>query len=93
MKRIYVRKQNEIAGHVFKCKTSVAKDIVAQLSWTLVLAGILAEADWANCQETIAEKYNIYIAEKNIDGRSKLAKQLPYFSWKTVLTMKANRQY
>ena len=93
MKRIYVRKPGEIAGHVFKCKTSVLNDTVKILPFTLVLLGVLQESDWANDSQTIADKYDLYVSETNIDGRSKLAKNLQYFSWRTVLTMKANKSF
>lgn len=93
MKRIYVRKPGEIAGHVFKCKTSVLNDTVKILPFTLVLLGVLQESDWANDSQTITDKYNLYVSETNIDGRSKLAKNLQYFSWKTVLTMKTNKHF
>ena len=84
MKRIYIRKKGEDSGHVFKSHFSVLDDKVAMLPFLFVTAGIVQQADWARCQETIADKYELYISESNIDGRSKLAKSLKTFSWRNV---------
>lgn len=84
MKRIYIRKKGEESGHVFKSRYSVLEDKVAMFPFLFVTAGILAQSDWAQCQETIADKYELYISETNIDGRSKLAKSMRTFSWRSV---------
>lgn len=84
MKRIYIRKKGEESGHVFKSRYSVLEDKVAILSFFFVTAGILAKSDWAQCQDTIIKKYGLYISETNIDGRSKMAKSMRTFSWKSV---------
>lgn len=84
MKRIYIRKNGEESGRVFKSHFSVVNDKVAILPFLFVTAGILAQTDWAKCQDTIIEKYGLYISETEIDGRSKLAKSMRAFSWRSV---------
>lgn len=86
MIRIYVRKQNEESGHVFKSRFSVLNDKVAILPYVaFVLTGIISEKEFANSQESIANRFGLYIIETNIDGRKKLAKSLKRFSWNKVL--------
>jgi len=89
MKRIYIRKKGEEIGHVFKSHFSVLKDTVAMLPYIpFVLTGIVSEADWASCQETIIDKYELYVSEIEIDGRTKLAKSIKYFEWSKELLEK-----
>ena len=48
MIRIYVRRKNEIAGHVFICKSSIKEDKVAILPFIgFVTAGLITEEEWA----------------------------------------------
>lgn len=93
MIRIYVRKQNEESGHVFKSHFSVLNDKVAILPYiAFVLTGIISEKEWANSQESIADRFGLYISETNIDGRAKLAKSLKYFTWERVLEPSISRR-
>lgn len=85
MKRIYIRKKGEESGHVFKSHRSILNDVVAMLPFIpFVQSGIVQQNDWAHCQQTIIEKYDLYVVETNIDGRSKLAKSMKAFTWKSV---------
>jgi hypothetical protein len=92
MIRIYVRKQNEESGHVFKSRYSVLNDKVAILPYTAVLTGGISEKEWANSQELISDRFGLYISETNIDGRTKLAKSLKSFTWRRVLEPSISRR-
>lgn len=91
MLRIYIRRKGETSGHVFKSKFSVLTDKVMILPFTLVLAGIISKEEWSVCQDNICEKFGIFITEREIDGRSKLARNLESFSWYNALTKHKNR--
>lgn len=89
MFRIYVRRKNEIAGHTFICKSSIKKDRVAILPFVgFVTSNIISEEEWAKSQELIVDKFELYVAETYIDGRSKVAHNTKKFSWKDILKMK-----
>ena len=86
MFRIYVRKQNEKSGHVFKSHFSILNDKVAILpDLAFVLTGIISESEWAKSQELIKDKFNLYIEETQIDGRQRIAKAMSTFSWRAIL--------
>ena len=89
MIRIYVRRKNEIAGHVFICKSSIKEDKVAILPFVeFVTAGLITEEEWAKSQQTIIDKFELYVTESYIDGRCKVARNTKKFSWKDILKMK-----
>ena len=88
MIRVYVRKKNEAIGHVFKSHFSPMKDTIKILPFTFVISGIINENDWNNSQEQIKDKLDLYITERKIDGRCKLAKSMKTFSWHEVLMPK-----
>lgn len=89
MIRIYVRRKNEIAGHVFICKSSIKEDKVAILPFIeFVTDGLITEEEWAKSQQTIIDKFELYVTESYIDGRCKVARNTKKFSWKDILKMK-----
>lgn len=89
MIRIYVRRKNEIAGHVFICKSSIKEDKVAILPFIgFVTAGLITEEEWAKSQQTIIDKFELYVVESYIDGRCKVARNTKKFNWKDILKMK-----
>ena len=89
MFRIYVRRKNEIAGHVFICKESIKQDKVVILPYIgFVTDGLITEEEWANSQQTIVERFELYVAETYIDGRGKVARNTRKFNWKDILKMK-----
>ena len=92
MIRIYVRKQNEESGHVFKSRFSVLNDKLSLFPFSFVLRGLISEEEWANSQESIVNRFGLYITETNIDGRKKLAKSLKQFSWNKVLEPSISRR-
>lgn len=86
MIRIYVRKPGELSGKVYKAKTSITKDKVAILGYLgFVLTGLITETEWNKSQQLIVDKFELQVIESSIDGRSKVAKYMPYFSWDRVL--------
>lgn len=86
MIRIYIRKQGQESGRVFKAKTSVMNDRVASLGYIkFVKTGKITLQEWGRSHQLIAEKFNLYITEKVIDGRLLKYKNVPYFSWDNVL--------
>lgn len=91
MKRIYVRKHGHNIGRVYKWKSSVINDKVAILGFiSFVHTGFITEQEWNRSQERIVDKFNLYISETEFDGRSKIARNTPYFSWSEVI--KSNHQ-
>lgn len=91
MIRIYVRQHDEPFGRVFKSKSSVKNDKVAILSLPLIGEAEIDKEKWAKSQQTICEALGLYISETEIDGRSKLARNMKYFSWKDIINMRKNR--
>ena len=89
MIRIYVRRKNEIAGHVFICKKSIKEDKVLILPFVgFVTDGLITEEEWAKSQQTIIDKFELYVTESYIDGRCKVARNTKKFNWKDILKMK-----
>lgn len=85
MIRVYVRKQNEKSGRVFKSRFSVLNDRLSLFPFSFVLRGLISEKEYLENKTTIANRFGLYISETNIDGRAKLAKSLKYFTWERVL--------
>jgi hypothetical protein len=71
-----------------KSKVSIFVDTVAMLPYTFVLAGVTKEEEWARSSETIVKRFKLNITEVNIDGRNKEFKNLPYFTWGILKTLK-----
>jgi hypothetical protein len=94
MLRIYVRRKNEIAGHVFICKSSIKGDKVAILPFFgFVTDGLITEEEWDKSQQTIVEKFELCVTESYIDGRCKAARNAKKFNWKDVLKMKQGETF
>lgn len=90
MIRIYVRRKNEIAGHVFVCKESIKEDKVMMLPFIgFVTDGLITKEEWGQSQQTIIDKFELYVTESYIDGRCKVARNTKKFSWKDILKIKA----
>lgn len=92
MIRVYVRKQNEESGRVFKSHFSVLNDRLSLFPFGLVLRGLISEKEYLENKTTIANRFGLYISETNIDGRAKLAKSLKYFTWERVLEPSISRR-
>lgn len=94
MIRIYVRRKNEIAGHVFICKSSIKEDKVAILPFVgFVTAGLITEEEWTKSQQLIIDRFELCVTESYIDGRSKAARNAKKFNWKEVLKMKQGETF
>lgn len=86
MIRVYIRKDGEPSGHVFKSRASIMGDKVAMLPWIgFVSENLITEDEWAKSQQSIISRFKLYVKETKLDGRGKLAKQLKYFSWRRAL--------
>ena len=85
MIRIYVRLKNEESGRVFKSRFSVINDKLSLFPFGFVLRGIISEDEYLESNQTIAERFGLYIKETKLDGRNKLARNLKYFAWDRVL--------
>lgn len=91
MLRIYVRKPGHNYGRVYKSKSSVLQDKVAILGYIgFVATGFITEAEWAKSQQLIMDRFNLTIIETEMDGRGKVARHTPFFSWDEVI--KSNHQ-
>ena len=85
MKRIYIRKPGHETGRVYKSKSSVLDDKVAILGYIgFVTTGLISEDEWQVSQQKIVDRFNLTIVETSFDGRGKVAKNTPYFSWRAV---------
>lgn len=92
MIKIYVRKPGASFGRVYKSKTSIICDKVAILGYiSFVATGFITEDEWTKSQQPIIEKFELTVTETVIDGRSKLARHIPYFNWNEVI--KCNNQF
>lgn len=79
MKRITVN------GKTYKSSWSILKDKVAMLHYGFLRNGLISHDEWAKSQQTIIEKFDLKVTEDRIDGRTKEAKSIPYFSWGKIL--------
>lgn len=90
MKRVYIRRKNEVTGHVFVSNKSVAHDKVKMLPFIgFVTAGLITEEEWAKNEQLIADKFELTIEESFIDGRTKKTKHMKRFCWKDIFELKA----
>lgn len=86
MIRIYVRKPGQTYGRVYKSKTSVLQDKVAMLGYIgFVATGFISENEWAKSQQSIVEKFQLVVVESTVDGRCKVARNMPFFNWAEVI--------
>ena len=89
MIRIYIKRKNEIAGHVFVCKHSIKDYKVLILPFIgFVSDGLITEEEWAKSQQLIIDRFELRVSESYIDGRSKAARSAKKFNWGDVLKMK-----
>ena len=92
MIRIYIRKQNEESGHVFKSRYSIVNDKLSLFPFGFVLRGLISESEYLENNSTIVERFNLYVKETKIDGRNKLARNLKFFTWDRVLEPSISRR-
>lgn len=94
MKRIYIKRKNEIAGHMFVSKNSIKDDKVLILPFIgFVTEGLITEDEWAKSQQLITDRFELCVTESYIDGRCKAARNAKKFNWKDVLKMKQGETF
>lgn len=78
--------------YVAKSNFSAMNDKVLILNYIRFVQelGIITESEWANSQQLICDKFNLTIRETHIDGRKKLSKTLPFFTWYNCLAIMRN---
>lgn len=74
--------------YVAKSNFSAMNDKVLILNYIRFVheLGIITESEWANSQQLICDKFNLTIRKTHIDGRKKLSKTLPFFTWYKCLS-------
>lgn len=70
-----------IADKEYKTSFDILNDQIRILSFNFVIKKIITDAEWAKSTTKIVDRFNLDIKTERIDGRTKQAKQLPYFSW------------
>lgn len=84
MLRIYVRKPGQLIGHVYKAASSVLADAVKTLPYEFVRKGLISKDEWAQSEEPIVQRFNVFITERKCDGRKKLARSFKQFTWRLI---------
>ena len=69
----------------YKSKSNIKADTISQLSYKFVDAKVIKQTEWANCRDKIVSRYPNRFKVAPIDGRSKAARRLPYFSWNILV--------
>lgn len=74
--------------YVAKSRFSAKDDKIRILSYCSFVQGlgVITEKEWANSQQLICDKFSLTIHEIPMDGRKKLSKTMPYFSWYECLS-------
>ena len=63
----------------------IENDKVLMLCDVFVRKGLITEKEWAHSQQLIVDKFpNTFKTMGVIDGRTKKAKSLPYFTWRLL---------
>ena len=68
----------------YKSKFNINEDTIFILPYKFVDAKVIKQSEWAYCRDKIVSRYPNRFKVSHIDGRSKAARKLPYFSW-TIL--------
>ena len=69
----------------YKSKSNIKTDTISQLPYKFVDAKVIKQTEWANCRDKIVSRYPNRFKVAPIDGRSKAARRLPYFSWNILI--------
>ena len=69
----------------YKSKSNITEDTISQLPYKFVDAKVINQTEWANCRDKIVSRYPNRFKVAPIDGRSKVARTLPYFSWNVLI--------
>ena len=65
----------------YKSKSNIKAGTISQLPYKFVDTKVIKQTEWANCRDKIVSRYPNRFKVAAIDGRSKAARSLPYFSW------------
>lgn len=69
----------------YKSKSNINTDTIFQLPYKFVDANVIKKSEWAHCHDKIVSRYPNRFKVAPIDGRSKGARHLPYFSWNILI--------
>ena len=69
----------------YKSKSNINADTISQLPYKFVDPKVIKQTEWANCRDKIVSRYPNRFKVASIDGRSKAARSLPYFSWNILI--------
>ena len=69
----------------YKSKSNIKTDTISQLLYKFVDAKVIKQTERANCRDKIVSRYPNRVKVALIDGRSKAARSLPYFSWNILI--------
>lgn len=78
--------KDERTGKTYKTPFNVENDSLYGLYTTLfVNAGVLTESEAKSMTTKCIDKWPFIKSAGKIDGRTKIAKSLPYFTWRIIL--------
>ena len=69
----------------YKSQFNINLDTIFILPYKFVDAKVIKQTEWANCRDKIVSRYPNRFKVAPIDGRSKAARKLPYFSWNILI--------
>lgn len=69
----------------YKSKSNINSDTIFILPYKFVDAKVIKQTEWAHCHDKIVSRYPNRFKVAHIDGRSKAARRLPYFSWSILI--------
>ena len=69
----------------YKSKFNINEDTIFILPYKFVDAKVIKQTEWAYCRDKIVSRYPNRFKFSSIDGRSKAARKLPYFSWSILI--------
>lgn len=80
-------KKVTVANKEYKTSFDILNDQIRILPFNFVIKNIITETEWAKSPTKIVDRFNVDIKIERIDGRTKQAKQIPYFSWWVLETI------
>ena len=69
----------------YKSKFNISEDTIFILPYKFVDTKVLKQTERPNCRDKIVSRYPNRFNVAHIDGRSKAARKLPYFSWNILI--------
>jgi len=90
MKAINKTKKVTLNGIDYRTRFDIMTDELRYLPFHFVTFGIITDAEWAVSTTKIVDRFKLDLSINPIDGRSKEARKLPYFTWSILETLKLN---